>query len=331
MNGETGAWRKTQHLDGLVNPSWLLADKAGNTLYSLHADGDYACSYRIDRASGRLTLLNKASTGGRNGVSGKIDPTGKFLIVANYANGGVGVLPIASDGSLGDVGVVQLPGEAREIHRINHQGNSHPHDIMFDPSGRFVVVPDKGLDRVFAFRFDPRRGRLSPAGKGYVDARSGAGPRHVVFHPEQPVAWVANELDSTVTTYRWNKTRGTLSPVDVVSTLPGDFTADNQAAEIVFAPSTRTLYVSNRGHESIALYRVNPTTGIPRPLGWQPSGGKYPRYFGLDPSGRFLYAANMESNGIKLFDVSARSGALSPTRQNSKTASPVTIAFVPAS
>lgn len=331
MNGDTGAWRKIQHLGGLVNPSWLLANDAGNTLYSLHADGDYACSYRIDRSSGRLTALNKASTGGRNGVSAKIDPTGKFLIVANYASGGVGVLPIAVDGSLDDaVQIAQLPGDAREIHRINHQGQSHPHDIMFDPSGRFVVVPDKGLDRVFVFKFDARRGRLSPAGKGFVDARSGAGPRHVVFHPSQPIAWVANELDSTVATYRWNGKSGTLSPVDVVSTLPGDFTADNQAAEIAFMPSSRTLYVSNRGHESIALYRVNRTTGIPRAMGSQPSGGKYPRYFGVDPTGRFLYAANMGSNAIKLLGVDARSGELNLARQTSRTASPVTIAFVPA-
>jgi 6-phosphogluconolactonase len=331
MNGDTGAWRRIQHLGGLVNPSWLLTNESGDVLYSLHADGDHACSYRIDRASGRLTSLNKAKTGGRNGVSAKIDRTGRFLIVANYGSGGVGVLPIAADGSLGDaVQIAELPGGAREIHRINHQGNSHPHDIMFDPSGRFVVVPDKGLDRVFVFRFDPRRGRLSPAGKGFVDARSGAGPRHVAFHPTRPIAWVANELDSTVTTYHWNGTRGVLSPVDVVSTLPGDFTADNQAAEIAFMPSTSTLYVSNRGHESIALYRVNRTTGVPRAMGWQPSGGKYPRYFGLDSTGRFLYAANMESNAIKRFQMDARSGRLSPTRQTSRTASPVTMAFVAA-
>lgn len=331
MNGDSGAWRKIQHFGGLVNPSWLLANDTGDVLYALHADEDYVTSYRIDRSTGFLTPLNRAEAGGRNGVSANIDPTGKFLIVANYASGGVGILPIAADGSLGDaVQVVQLPGEAREIHRINHQGQSHPHDIMFDPSGRFVIVPDKGLDRVFVFRFDARRGRLSPAGKGFVDARSGAGPRHVVFHPSQPFAWVANELDSTVTTYSWNERSGALSPVDVVSTLPGDFTADNQAAEIAFMPSSRTLYVSNRGHETIALYRVHPTNGIPRPIGWQPSGGKYPRFFGLDPTGRFLYAANMESNAIKLFGVDARSGQLNMARQNSRTASPVTIAFVPA-
>lgn len=329
MNAATGAWHRIQHVGGLVNPSWLLTNRGGSVLYSLHADGDYACSYRIDRATGRLTPLNRAATGGRNGVSAKLDATGKFLIVANYASGGVCVLPVEADGSLGDaVQIVDLPGEPRERHRIGHQGTSHPHDIVFDPSGRFVVVPDKGLDRVFVFKFDSRRGRLSPAGTGYVDARSGAGPRHVAFHPNQPFAWVLNELDSTLTSCHWNPARGILEPFDVTSTLPGDFTGDNQAAEIEFVAATGILYASNRGHESIAMFRINRKTGVPRLIGWQPTGGNYPRFFGIDPTRRFLYAANMISGTIKRFDMDARTGALQPSRQITRTASPVTIAFV---
>ena len=329
MNAATGAWRAFQHLGGLVNPSWLVANRAGTVLYALHADEDYASSYRIDRATGRLTPLNKAATGGRNGVSAKLDPTGKFLVVANYASGSVGVLPVAADGALGDATqVFDLPGEARERYRIGHQGTSHPHDIVFDPSGRFVVAPDKGLDRISVFKFDSRRGRLSPAGKGHVDARSGAGPRHMAFHPSRPVAWVLNELDSTITTCRWDAVRGRMAPIEVTSALPGDFTGDNQTAEIEFMARSNTLYVSNRGHDSIALFRVSRTTGVPRPIGWQPTGGSYPRFFGVDPTRRFLYAANMESDAIKRFDVDARSGLLSRTRQTIRTASPVAIAFV---
>jgi 6-phosphogluconolactonase (cycloisomerase 2 family) len=329
INPTNGAWRSLQLVGGLVNPSWLLANGDGSVLYALHADEDYASSYAIDRTTGRLTPLNRAATGGRNGVSAKLDPTGKFLIVANYASGSVGVLPVGTDGSLEDaVQVFDLPGEARARHRVGHQGISHPHDIVLDPTGRFVVVPDKGLDRVFVFKFDPRRGRLSPAGRGYMDARSGAGPRHMAFHPTRPFAWVLNELDSTVTSCHWNAARGSLTPFEVTSTLPGDFTGDNQAGEIEFVAATGMLYASNRGHESLAMFRANRSTGVLRPMGWQPTGGQYPRFFGLDPAGRFLYAANMWSDAIKRFNMDAGTGRLRPSRQTIRTASPVTIAFV---
>jgi 6-phosphogluconolactonase (cycloisomerase 2 family) len=325
----TGAWRSVQHVDGLVNPSWLLTNGNGSILYALHADEDFASCYAIDRSTGRLTPLNRAATGGHNGVSAKLDPTEKFLIIANYANGSVGVLPVAADGSLGEaVHIYNLRGEARERHRVDHQGSSHPHDIVFDPSGRFVVAPDKGLDRVFVFRFDGRRGRLSRVGKGYTDARSGAGPRHVAFHPTRAFAWILNELDSTITTCLWDGARGILTPIEVASALPGDFTGDNQTAEIEFVSASNTLYVSNRGHDSIAMFRVNRTTGIPRPIGWQPVGGRSPRFFALDPGGRSLFAANWKSGTIKRFSMNSKSGALCATRQTIKTPSPCAIAFV---
>ena len=329
VNAATGGWRLIQQLDGLVNPSWLLTNRDRTVLYSLHADQDYASSFAIDRETGHLSPLNRASTGGINGVSAKLDPTENYMVLANYGSGHVCVLPVLADGSLGDVvQAVALPGAPREIHRVGHQEHSQPHDIVFDPSGRFVVVPDKGLDRNFVFRFDARTGRLAPAGVGYIDARSGAGPRHVAFHPDLPIAWVLNELDSTVTTHSWNGKSGKLTPLEVISTLPGDFTADNQTAEIEFVPRTNTLYVSNRGHNSIAMFRVNRASGGLRLIGWQATGGTAPRFFGFDTSGGFLYAANLRSHTIRRFDVDMRTGALTPTRQIVKTESPCAIVFV---
>ena len=190
------------------------------------------------------------------------------------------------------------------------------------------MVPDKGLDRVFVFKFDAGRGRLSPAGKGYMDARSGAGPRHMAFHPTREFAWVLNELDSTITTCRWDGTKGILAPVEVTSTLPGDFTGDNQTAEIEFLAASNTLYVSNRGHDSIAMFRVNRSTGVPKAIGWQSTGGEDPRLFMLDPTGRSLYVANLSSSTIKRFDIDSKSGVLGTTRQIIKTPSPCAIAFV---
>jgi 6-phosphogluconolactonase len=329
VNAETGGWKLIQKIDGLVNPSWLLANREGTMLYALHADQDYASSFKIDRETGQLTPLNRARTGGLNGVSAKLDPTEKFMVLANYGSGHVCVLPVLADESLGDVvQSIALPGEPREIHRVGHQEHSQPHDIMFDPTGRFVVAPDKGLDRNFVFDFNVKTGHLNPGRQLYVDARSGAGPRHVAFHPKLPIAWVLNELDSTVSTHSWDARSGKLAPRDVISTLPGDFTSDNQASEIAFSAKTSTLYASNRGHDSIATFRVNRTDGELRAIGWQASGGKVPRFFAFDPSRRFLYVAHLRSHTIRRFDVDMRTGALKPTRQIVKTESPCSIVFV---
>src|SRR5215813_14824833 len=149
----TGAWTHLQHVGGLVNPSYLALSHDQRVLYSVHGDEEYATAFALDPATGEAKLLNRAAAGGKNGVREAVDPSGKFLIVANYSSGSVAVLPIAPDGSLKDQHqLVQLPGDPGP-HKVE-QTSSHPHDIVFDPSGRFVLVPDKGLDRVFVFRFD---------------------------------------------------------------------------------------------------------------------------------------------------------------------------------
>src|SRR5215813_15529471 len=204
----TGAWTHIQHIGDLVNPSYLALSHDQRFLYSVHADEDYATAFALDPATGQAKLLNRAATGGKNGVRQAVDPSGKFLVMANYASGSVAVLPIAPDGSLKDQHqLVQLPGEPGP-HKVE-QTSSHAHDIVFDPSGHFVLVPDKGLDRVFVFRFDAATGRLTPAEPDSVKARPGAGPRHLAFHPKLPIVWVLNELDSTTATYRWDAERGT--------------------------------------------------------------------------------------------------------------------------
>lgn len=328
IDAASGKWSPVQHIGDLINPSWLFTNRDQTVLYSLHGDQEYATSFSIDPEGGTLSPLNRVGTGGVNGVSGKLDPTEKFLIVANYSSGNVAVLPVAGDGSLREpVQVVPLPGEPDPRHRVYSQESSHPHDIMFDPSGRYIAVPDKGLDRIFLFRFDPRIGRLKPLKPGYTASRAGAGPRHVTFHPTRPVAWVLNELDSTITTCHWNATRGTLKPFDVISTLPGDFVGDNIASEIEFVSSAGTLYASNRGHDSIARFRVSRTDGRPRPVDWHRTGGEKPRFFTICPSGRFLYAANEAGHSITRFRIDARSGVLSPLRRPIPVPSPVTIAF----
>jgi 6-phosphogluconolactonase (cycloisomerase 2 family) len=325
-DADTGIWTHVQHIGDLTNPSFLALSPDQRFLYSVHGDADYATAFSLDRETGQARLLNRGATGGKNGVRQAVDPTGKFLIVANYSSGSIAVLPIAPDGSLEDQHqLVTLPGEPGP-HKVE-QASSHPHDIVFDPSGRFVLVPDKGLDRVFVFRFDAASGRLSPAEPDSVATRSGAGPRHLAFHPKLPIVWVLNELDSTTATYRWDAERGTLTPIQVITTLPSDFTGNSTTAEIAVSPDGRFVYCSNRGHDSVTVYAASGTDGSLKTIGWHLTQGRAPRFIGLDPAGRFLHAANEQGDTVVTFRVDASSGMLAPTGQVIKNASPVTIVF----
>ena len=192
IDTDTGAWSHVQHVGDLVNPSFLVLSKDQRALYSVHGDENHATAFAVDPDSGKLKLLGQADTGGKNGVRQMLDPSGRFLIVANYASGTVAVLPVAEDGSLrNQTQLLELKGTPGP-HKVR-QTSAHPHDIVFDPSGRFVVVPDLGLDRTFVLRFDPSRGMLGEASA--VEGRPYSGPRHVAFHPTRPLMWILNELE----------------------------------------------------------------------------------------------------------------------------------------
>jgi len=269
--------------------------------------------------------VNQQPTGGKNGVSLAVDPTNRFIVVGNYSSGTVTVLPINPDGSLGALRDLVTPTGTPGPHRTE-QASAHPHDVSFDRAGRFVVVPDKGLDKVFVYRLDAASGKLAAATPPSVSTRPGAGPRHVDFHPSKPHAYVINELDSTVTTYGLGAT-GELKPVQVVTTLPPSFAGNNTTSEIVVHPSGRFVYGSNRGHDSIAILSVDELTGALTAVGWEPTQGKTPRFFAIDSTGVFLYAANMDSDTIVFFSVDQSSGKLLPTGQVIKTGSPSSIVF----
>jgi 6-phosphogluconolactonase (cycloisomerase 2 family) len=198
---------------------------------------------------------------------------------------------------------------------------------MFDPSGRFVVAPDKGLDRVFSFRVNPQDGTLRPAPAPFVAAREGAGTRHIAFHPASPYAYVMNELDSTVTTYAWKSADGALKPLQRLPSIPASFTGNNTGAGIVITGSGKFVYGSNRGQDSVAIYRVDQASGLLESIGWQSSGGQGPRFIALAPDDRFLYAANENSDTITRFSINAASGALTPEGEPVAVGSPVCIVF----
>ena len=323
VDPQAGSWTHVQRVADLVNPSFLVMAPGGRRLYSVHGDETYATSFQVDPATGFLTVLNRAETGGRNGVHQAIDPSGRFLVVANYGTGSVAVLPIRPDGSLGDAGqVVALPGQPGP-HRIE-QTASHPHHVVFAPGGRSLLVPDKGLDRVFIFRFDAANGKLTPTEQGAAVVRAGSGPRHIAFHPRLPIAWVVNEIASTITTYLWDAERGSLRAAQILPTLPPEYTAENTAAEIAVSAGGRVVYCSNRGHDSIAAFASDARTGMLTSVGWTPSGGRTPRYIGFDPSGSLLCATNEQSDTVVSFRADGR---LTPLGKPVETGSPVCVAW----
>jgi len=188
-------------------------------------------------------------------------------------------------------------------------------------------VPDKGLDRVFTFRFVD--GQLSPATVSWVDTREAAGPRHIVFHPQQPYAFVVNELDSTVTSYRLDTATGALQALQILSALPDTFTGNSRASEIMLAPNGHTLYASNRGYDSIAVFRIDSHTGCLTFVEATPSEGHTPRFFTLSPSGKFLWVLNEDSDSMVSFAVQADTGQLRPTGFSVRCGSPVCMVFSP--
>ena len=326
VEAETGVWTQVQQAGNLVNPSFLVLSRDQRCLYAVHGDESYATSFSVDRTTGFLTLLNRVETGGRNGVHQAIDPSDGFMLVANYGTGNVSVLPVRPDGTLGEqVQLVTLPGLPGP-NRIE-QASSHPHQIVFDPSGKYVVVPDKGLDRIFIFSFDPATGRLTPTVQGSAGARSGSGPRHAAFHPTLPVLFVLNEIGSSVATYYLEAEHGGLRPVQILPTLPSDYTGESTAAEIAVSAGGRFVYCSNRGHDSIAIFAANAGTGLLTSIGWVSSRGRVPRFIGFDPSHRFLYAANEQSDTVVSWLADSSTGHLTPADQVVRNASPCTIAF----
>jgi 6-phosphogluconolactonase len=322
----SGDWTRIQRVGEFPNPSFLALDRTQRFLYAAHGDFSEATAFAIDGKTGEISLLNRQSTGGGNPVHLTVDPTNRHLAVANYKTGSVAALPIAANGSLGPVSsLVELSG-APGPHR-REQPSSRPHEIPLDRSGQFFVVPDKGLDKVFVFRLDAGSGALRVVDPAGVTTREGAGPRHVKFDRAGRVAYVLNELDATMTAYRFDLESGALSPFQIVSLLPDSFTGTSQAAEIAVAPSGRFVYASNRGHDSIAILAVDAASGRLAPVDWVATQGRTPRFFTFDPSGDLLHVANEGSDTIVTFRVDPASGGLTPTGQVVATGSPSCIVF----
>jgi 6-phosphogluconolactonase len=318
-----GAWSHIQNVGGLENPALFTLTRDSTRLYSVHGGRTLMSAFAVDKATGKLTLLNQVDCQGNNPVDSALDPAERFLVIANYGSGAVAVMPVADDGRLLPVSQsVQLEGTPGP--NPKEQASSHPHAVIFDPTGQFVIVPDKGFDRTFLFRF--QNGRLIPTEQGFVQSAPGAAPRHTTFHPNLPVLYVNNELDSTVTVFGWNAGRATER--QVISTLAAGHTGHNTTAEIVASPCGRYLYVSNRGQDSIVRFVIAPDSGRLTYAATVSTGGVRPRFFTLGPDAKQLYAANQDSDDITVFDIGLDSGDLTPTGVRVSAGSPSAISFV---
>lgn len=284
--------------------SYLTIHPQKPLLYSV-ASGKLS-GFSIDKKDGSLSLINAQPSGGRGPCYVSIDKTGKWALVANYSGGNIALFPIADDGSV---------GEAKQV--INHEGSSvnqdrqkapHPHMITTSPDNKFVLVPDLGADKIFVYGFDAEKGLLRVNDFPYVKANPGAGPRHLEFHPNKNFCYVINELNATVTAYKWDPDGGALTEIQTAGTLPTDFKEFNKSADIHLTGNGQYLYATNRGHNSLALFKVQ-ADGSLLAGGQYPSGGDFPRNF-LILSNTQLIAANRNTGNLVLFDIHAETGAL---------------------
>jgi 6-phosphogluconolactonase len=332
MNRQSGKLRRVGALDAGENPSFLAIHPNGRVLYAVNEVDKYkgkasgaVSAFAIARDTGALTRRNEQPSEGAAPCFVSVDRSGRVVLVANYNGGSVALLPIEADGSLAPAAsVVPHTGTGPNAER---QEAPHAHSIITDPSNHFVLSADLGADRVFVYRLDLDGKSLRHVDGGDAVMHPAAGPRHLAFHPTLPLVFVSNELDSTVATLRFDAQSGKLSPLDARSTLPTGWKGTNYPADIHVAPSGRTLYVSNRGHNSIAVFSVTPATGTLALEQVVSTGGDWPRNFSLDPTGRWLLVANQQSDSVVVFARDQETGRLTPTRQRLAIPSPACLRF----
>ncbi len=312
-----------------ANPSFLAVHPNGRYLYAIDesgsADGGAVTAFAIAESPAEpLRRLGSVSSRGKGPCHLSLDSTGRWLFIANYGSGTVAVYPVRPDGRLGEA-----------VQTIQHQGPGsagsgaqppHAHEVVQSPDGHFLLAADLGLDKIFVYRFDPATGMLTANTPAAASFPAGHGPRHLVFSKDGHTVYVLTELTANLVTLRWDSRHGSMTQLSETSTLPAGYAGKPSAAEIVLHPSGRFLYASNRAESNtIAVFRIGPD-GVPVSIGSVPSGGRTPRFIRIDPSGRYLMAANQDSDTITLFQINPVSGALS-SRGSIAVPAPVDIVF----
>lgn len=330
MNLSSGELTFQSEAKGVLNPSYLALHPQKSFLYAVNEvqsfgnqEGGGVTSLSVNTVSGELNLLNAYSSQGKDPCYISVEQTGRFALVANYSSGSVAMFPIQPVGHLGSAtDVVQHAGSS--IHPERQTG-PHAHCILPDPSNRFAIAIDLGLDKLLVYEMDLERGNLHK--RAEVDVAAGAGPRHLTFHPSGEYAYLVNELNSTLIGYRYHSEAGSFAELQSVSALPDNFTGENLCADIHVSPDGRHLYASNRGHDSIVCYFIDADTGRLTYRNHTATGGREPRNFVIDPTGTFLLAANQKSHTVVTFKIDRDSGKLSKTGYEVEISMPVCLKF----
>jgi 6-phosphogluconolactonase len=317
------------------DPSFLAIHPSHKFLYAVGEIDNFegkknsggVSAFSLDPKTGDLTLLNQQSSKGAGPCHIVLDKAGKHALVANYSGGSACVLPIDSKGKLGSFSCfVQHTGSSKDKSR---QEAPHAHSINLDTANRFAFVADLGLDKVVIYRYDPDQGTLEKNEPRFAQVAPSSGPRHFAFHPNGKFAYVINEMKNTVTAFSYDPETGALKTIQTVPTLPKNFKGKSSTAEVVVHPSGKFLYGSNRGHNSLAIFAIDPKTGKLTPRGHQAENIKTPRNFAIDPTGTYLLSANQDSGSVIVFRIDQETGDLTPTGTVVDVPFPVCVRMMP--
>ncbi len=328
LNLETGKLSEPVLAAEARNPSFIEIHPNGKFLYAVSeaSSAGSVSAYAIEAETGVLKLLNKQPSGGAGPCHLSLDHMGKNLLVANYGGGSASVIPIKPDGRLGKpAGFVQHTGSSVNPGR---QKGPHAHSINVSPDDRFAFVADLGIDKIMIYKLDIEKGTIVANNPPFVQVKAGAGPRHFVFHPKGKYAYVINELDCTVTAFAYESSSGLLNQIQTITTLPKDFDGSNACAEVRVHPSGEFLYGSNRGHDSIVVYRINLPDGTLTYVEHETADIKTPRNFNIDPTGKFCLVANQGRDSVVVFRINKETGALEPADHKVSVAKPVCVRFL---
>lgn len=332
LNLETGRLATVKRTGGVEHPFFLALSPDRKHLYSIHGkefsgkEDEQVAAYELVGPEGELKLLNRVSAKGKAACYLMVDATGKSVVLANYTTGSVAAFPVQADGSLGEAAsFIQHKGSSVDKAR---QEGPHAHCFVISPDNRFALSADLGTDQVFVYKLDAANAKLSPNAPPFVKSPAGGGPRHLTFHPNGKFVYVINELGNTVSVYAWDKEAGSLTDLQTISTVPAEFKGTSHTADVKITPDGRYLYGTNRGHDSLAAYRIG-DDGRLTLVAIEPSLGKGPQNLAIVPGGKLLICANMAGSNVAVFRINAETGRLTSTGETLQLHAPSCIQIVP--